>query len=234
MDGDTPRQLDGKPDGRLFLIRTADIDISPTWQAAAAMRGTGSNAVSIDNVFVPEGFTYTLAKPLVVDRPLYHLSMGLLFFPNVSAIACGVLETALTSATDDLSSKVASYSGQTLRDQAPIQELIANSDAALRAARSGVRDATDAVWKVGCTGTEIPQRLKAGLYAASFYAIESVRETIGRLFARGTRDAFLQGHPVERALRNLHAIAFGVEGTRILQHSAGRVLLGGEPLDPSF
>ena len=203
MEGDTPRLLDGNPDGRIFLLRTADIDISPTWQDASAMRGTGSNAVSVNDVFVPEGFTYTPAKPLVIDRPIYHAPLGLLFFPGFAAVACGVLAAALQRATDDLSTKVASYTGQTMRDQAPIQELIANSNAALQAVRLGVREATAAMWEVARTGEEIPPHLKANTYAATFFAVETVRETIGRLFARGSRSAFFQGHPVERALRNL-------------------------------
>ena len=40
MDGDASRHVNGLPDGRLFLIPTTDITISPTWQDAAAMRGT--------------------------------------------------------------------------------------------------------------------------------------------------------------------------------------------------
>jgi alkylation response protein AidB-like acyl-CoA dehydrogenase len=234
MDGDTPRQMNGVPDGRLFLIPAAALDIAPTWQEAATMRGTGSNAVSVREVFVPEVFAHTPAKPLVIDRPLFRFPLPLLFFFGPAAVAFGVLDTALKSATESLGSKVSSFSGQTLRDQAPIQELIANSDAALRAARAGLIEATTAVWEVASTGAEVPSQLRARFYASCFYALDIVRDTISRLYARGTRAAFLQGNPVERALRNLHAIAFSVEPARPLHHSAGRVLLGGEPLDPSF
>jgi hypothetical protein len=68
----------------------------------------------------------------------------------------------------------------------------------------------------------------------AFSAFDTVRETISRLYARGTRAAFLQGHPVDRALRNLHAIAFGSETGRPLQPEAGRVLLGAQPTLPAF
>lgn len=234
MDGDTPRQLNGRPDGRLFFIPTAALDIAPTWQAAGAMRGTGSNAASARDVFVPEAFAHTAAKPLLIDRPAFRLPLPLLFFGCTGGIACGVLATALQSATEDLGAKVSSFSGQTLREQAPIQELIATSDAALRAARAGLSDVVTAVWELASTGAEVPLRLRAQSYASVFYAVEVARDTISRLYARGTRAAFIHGHPVERALRNIHAIAFGVEVTRSRQHSAGRVLIGGEPYDPIF
>jgi alkylation response protein AidB-like acyl-CoA dehydrogenase len=234
MEGDSPRQVNGLPDGRLFLIPTAAIDIAPTWQEAAAMRGTGSNAVSVREVFVPEMFAHTPAKPLVIDRPFFRLPLSLLFSFGSSAVAFGVLDTAVKSAAEELGSKVSSFSGQTLREQAPIQELIANSDAALRAVRAGLVEATAKVWEVASTGEEVPLQVRARFYASCFYALDIVRDTVSRLYARGTRAAFLQGHPVERALRNLHAIAFGMEAVRGRQHSAGRVLMGGEPLDPSF
>lgn len=234
MDGDTPRQIGGSPDGRLFLIPTAALDIAPTWQEAAAMRGTGSNAASVRKVFVPERFAHTPAKPLLIARPLFRLPPRLLFSSCPAAVAFGVLDTAWQSATEELGAKVSSFSGQALRDQAPIQELIANCSAALRAVRAGHSAAMNAVWNVACTGAEVPPRLKADLYASNFYALDIVRDTISRLYTRGTRAAFVQGNAVERALRNLHAIVFGVEIGRPFHHAAGRVLLGGEPLDPAF
>lgn len=234
MDGDMPRQVNGYPDGRLFLIPTAEVEIAPTWKEAAAMRGTGSNVVSVHDAFVPEVFAHTPAKPLVIDRPFFQLPLPLLVSLCPAAVALGVLNTALKSAADSLGSKVSSFSGQTLRDQAPIQELIAESYAAYWAARAGVLAATNAVWEAACTGAQVSMKLKADTYASSFYATDTARETVSRLYARGTRAGFLQGDPVERALRNLHAIAFGMETARGHHHSAGRVLMGGEPLEPLF
>lgn len=74
----------------------------------------------------------------------------------------------------------------------------------------------------------------------AFSAIEAVsaadiaRDTMSRLYAQGTRAAFIQGNPVERALRNLHAIAFSLQFLRPLYDDAGRVYLGGKPLVPVF
>ena len=61
-----------------------------------------------------------------------------------------------------------------------------------------------------------------------------MRGTISRLYAEGTRDACLQGNSVERALRNIHAIVFGLQSVRPFSEAAGRVFLGGEPQLPVF
>ena len=234
MEGDSPRQVNGGPDIRYLFIPTAELEIEPTWQDSAAMRGTGSHAASVKDVFVPEALAIGGSTPLLIDRPVFRQPPALLFFPIGVSIAFGVLENALEREINDLGSKVSSFTGQSLRDQAPTQELIANSDAALRAARAGHVEAMTAVWAAAQTGEEVPLRLRAQVYASSYYAIDVIRDTISRLYARGTRAAFLQGHPVERALRNLHAIGFGLEAGRMFQHSAGRVLMGGEPLVPTF
>ena len=234
MEGDSPRQVNGGPDIRYLFIPTAELEIEPTWQDSAAMRGTGSNAASVKDVFVPEALAVGGSTPLLIDRPVFRQPPSLLFFPIGVAIAFGVLDNALEREINDLGSKVSSFSGQSLRDQAPIQEMIANSDAALRAARAGHVEAMTAVWEAAQSEEEVPLRLRAQVYASSYYAIDVIRDTISRLYARGTRAAFLQGHPVERALRNLHAIGFGLEAGRMFQHSAGRVLMGGEPLVSAF
>lgn len=94
----------------------------------------------------PEELAYSPAKPLVIDRPHFRLPIQLRLLPIAAGVALGVLSSALESAGEALGSKVSSFSGQTLRDQAPTQELIANGNAALRAARAGLSEALDAVW----------------------------------------------------------------------------------------
>ncbi|MGH7962146.1 MAG: acyl-CoA dehydrogenase family protein [Candidatus Binatia bacterium] len=234
IEDGAPRMVQGYPDARLFLVRTTDIEIAPTWKQAAAMRGTGSNQVRVQDVFVSEGFAHSPTKPLVIDRPLFRLPLGVLFAPYVPTVACGVLGTALESAIEALSSKVSTFSGQAMRDQAHIRELIAHSTAALRASRAGVSQAMDALWEVTLTGAEVPLKLKADVYASSFYALDILRDTMSRLYTQSTREAFIHGNPVERALRNIHAIVFGAQAIRLLYDAAGRVLLGGEPQLPVF
>ena len=61
-----------------------------------------------------------------------------------------------------------------------------------------------------------------------------MRKAISRLYAEGAQDAFLQGNPVERALRNIHAIVFDLQSVRPFYDAAGRVFRGGEPQLPVF
>ena len=234
MDGDAPRQMNGGPDVRFFLIPTEALTIAPTWRDAAVMQGTGSNETSARDVFVSEVYAYSPAQPPHIDRPHFRIPAPLVALPLNAAVLTGVLSDAVESAVDAIGSKVASISGQTLRDQQAIQELVANCDSALRAVRAGFLETTNAIWDLASSGEEIPMKLRAQCYASLFYVVEVARDTVSRLYARGIRAAFMKNHPLERALRNLHALAFANDTIRSFHHSAGRVLLGGEPYDPLF
>ena len=47
------REGEHHPDMRLFLVPTSDLEVLDTWYCAG-LRGSGSNTVALDNVFVPE------------------------------------------------------------------------------------------------------------------------------------------------------------------------------------
>ncbi|HCO59754.1 MAG TPA: hypothetical protein DIT58_06125, partial [Porticoccaceae bacterium] len=137
-----------------------------------------------------------MSAPITTARLRYS------FFSNWCGIAFGTLESALQRVIDGIGSKILSFSGHSLRDQVPTQEWIVNSKAALRAARAGHLEAMGAVWQAAQYDEEVPLRLRAQEYAFYYYAIDVIRDTISRLYSRGARAAFQQGHPVERTLRN--------------------------------
>lgn len=195
MEGEAPRQLNDSPDVRFFVMPTEALRIAPTWQQAAVMQGTGSNQASAQDVFVPEVFAYSPAQPTVIDRPHFRYPMSLIVLPLNVAVLTGVLRDALDATIEAISSKVASISGQTLRDQQPVQELVAGCDSALRATRAGFLETVNAIWDLASQGAEVPLKLRAQYYASLFHAVEVSRDTVSRLYARGIRAAFMQHHP---------------------------------------
>ncbi len=198
------------------------------------MRGTASNAARLPEVFVPEGMAHSPSAPLVIDRPAYRISLWLVFLATNTGSVLGVLRSALDCAQGELSTKISSYHGTPVRDEVPIQELFAKASASHHAIRAGTYALVDALVAAGASKEGVSDALKADVYAFYYWSLDTARETISQLYARGTRAGFIRGNPVERALRNLHAISFGSEAGRIFQHDAGRVLLGAAPEVPAF
>ncbi len=231
-----PRVLEnGGPDVRIFfLVPTEQLGIEQTWQQAAAMRGTGSNQASAKEIFVPEVLAHSPGNAALIDRPLFRSAPSLLTLPIFAAVAVGVLQGAIEAASYEISSKVSSVTGKALKDQTETQIVIADASAALRAIRAGSLEAFGNVWQGLKSGEPISNELKAEMYSSSFYAGDVAREMISLLYTKGSRAACMQGHALERCLANIHAVVAAIDARRGFHHSAGAVMLGGEPLEASF
>lgn len=234
VDEDGPRLVNGRPEVRLFLVPTERLEIAQTWQHAAAMRGTGSNQVTVADLYVPEALATVPGATPRIDRPLFRNPATVLTLPIFAAVAVGVLQGAIAAASREIATKISSITGRALKDQSEIQVAIADATAALRAIRAGCAEAYEAVWQQVSRGEPLSGVAKAELYASSFYAGDVARDMVGRLYVKGSRAAFMQGHPLERCLSNVHAIIAAIEARRGFQQSAGGVLLGAEPVEPGF
>ncbi len=235
MEGGEMRlNTDGRPDVRLFLVPVKDLEIIQTWKDAAAMRGTGSNQVNAKDVFVSEVMACVPGSPPVINRPLFRGSPSAITLPIFAAVAVGVLKGAIEVASDEIKSKVSSVTGKALRDQTETQLAVANANAALRAIHAGSIEVFARAWEYTSRGEAVPKEIRAELYSSSFYAGDVAREMISNLYTKGSRAAFMQGHPLERCLSNIHAIIAAIDARRGFHHSAGAVMLGGEPMEPAF
>ncbi len=230
-----PRLLaNGRPDARSFLVPTKQLDIEQTWQYAAAMRGTGSNQASAEDIFVPQVLAHSPGNRALIDRPLFRSAPSLLTLPIFAAVAVGVLQGAIDAASNEIKSKVSSITGKALKDQIETQLVIADSSAALRSIRAGCLEAFDKVWEALKSGEPVTNAVKAEIFSSSFYAGDVAREMVSRLYTKGSRAAFMEGHALERCLANIHAVVAAIDARRGFHHSAGAVMLGGEPLEAAF
>jgi indole-3-acetate monooxygenase len=230
-EGDEPRVLDGAPDRRLFLVPVNDVEIVEIWADAVAMRGTGSQRVRVHDAFVPEALAPSPTTPPLLDRPLYRIPFPSLGAAVNAAIAVGVLGGAVEAASGDLADRVSTFFGGRATSNGAILEMVSRADAAWRSLRAGVLDAAGRLWTAAARDGQPSEQLRAAMHAQTFYAAEVAREMISRLYSRSSRASFFRGHPLERALRDIHAISYGFEPLRPFEHAAGLVRMG---LPPGF
>lgn len=228
MEGDAPRMIGGNPDIRTFVVPTKALDISNTWQDVTAMRGTGSNMVVAQDVHVEEAFTHSAVSSLVIDRPYFWTPPVFLALPPVAATVIGVLSTAIETVTEALKGHTASVTGIARRDQTASQELIAHCRFTYRSLRAGLFDVAGIIDDAAAQGERLTDAQRAEVYATCMLICEEGAALASRIYTGGTRDAFLKDNPVERALKDLHAIGYVMASFRHLVHSSGRVMLGGE------
>ncbi|MGD9531902.1 MAG: hypothetical protein AB7V44_34590 [Pseudonocardia sp.] len=232
-DGEGPRQVNGAPDVRLCIVPTAELDVERTWDAAVAMRGTGSHAASAKGVFVPEGLAHSWAKPLIVDRPLYRVGMMVAGPVFAAALCIGAVRRALEVTVELAGSKISAGTGMAFRDSPRVQATVGEASAAISGLRAAMVDASAAMLAAAEHGRP-PADVRGRLWSTAYWSFDRCRELVSDVSSIAT-SAVYQGHnPVESTVRDVHAIAAGHEATRGLQAAFGRVLLGLRPSHPFF
>lgn len=219
----------GEPIVRSAVVPTASLAVEETWQNASAMRGTGSHKVSAEGVYVPEGLVVDLAAKSQIDRPLYRCGHIVRSAAINAGIPIGIMRSAVSSMADELRGKVSSIFGVKAAQSTALLEMMADSVAALTHLEAGTALTIDRIWSYVERDAEPPIALRGAIVGEMFRAVDVAREHISHLYGRSSRAAFLAGHPLERALRDIHAVAYGLDTLRPLQHAAGRVALGLDP-----
>ena len=216
---------EGRVPAVLFVPADA-VEIHDTWRSGT-FRATGSHAVSLADRFVPHELVWRPDVAPVDDDPLYRLGPGVLIAPALGPLAVGLASSAF-DAMRDLTQRVSASTRAAIRDRAHVQEAAADAGAVLRAARLAHGSAAEALWDAAEEGHDT-RAARADLWSASFLAVEAAISAVDRLHRVSGIDALVAGNVLDRALREVHAVAGWIDAFRPLKAAAGRVALGLEP-----
>ncbi|WP_029031645.1 acyl-CoA dehydrogenase family protein [Salinarimonas rosea] len=130
-------RADGPPDLRVFLVPRRDVAIHRTWDTTG-LRATGSQDVSVADVFVPahrahrhaDRFAGTSPGLAVNAAPLYRLPLPQLNFRNIGTPAIGALAGFLDAFLDHSRARVA-VGGQAVAHDPVAQQVAGETRAAI-------------------------------------------------------------------------------------------------------
>jgi alkylation response protein AidB-like acyl-CoA dehydrogenase len=211
-DGDSPRkQPDGSLVTRLNFIPMSSAEVLDTWYVGG-LKGTNSNDIVVDNVFVPEEFgAYNVAPP---DLGL-HLMVPL-------GIARAAMQEFIQLAAIRGPTKTR---GVLHRDLPAIQRELGAAEGALRAARCYALAAlADADASVAAAAPTPDAQREMFLMAAAHVARVSVDVVDGLHLAAGTAGIFESSHLL-RCFLDVHVAAAHVSLQPINFEIAGRRLM---------
>lgn len=227
------RELEGIPDSRQFILPASDFTVESTWGAARAMRGTGSDAATVTDAFVPEGRARSLVNPAAaIDRPVFRIPVLAHMGPPASA---AILVGIARRATDETATRLAARTTGPIiaRDRVSFHQRLGEATAAVDVYSAGLQAMAEAVWADAQVGV-LSQAAQARMYATSFWVMDQTRALLGDLLLLMGSAFYASANPVEAGLRDAHAICASLEKWRGLQEGAGRVRLGLDPQLPSF
>jgi indole-3-acetate monooxygenase len=234
-DGTPRRRGNSQVQSRTMLFPAGQATMQDVWHVVG-LRGTGSDAFSVADLFVPHA--YSIAR----DDPAERRHQGLLYcFPTGSFYASGFAAVALGIARSALDALVALARDKTprglkhsLRDNAVIQAQVARAEATLRAARLFLVSSLADIWKqVGGGGGELTLEQRALIRLASTHAIHQATTVVDTAYHAAGSSAVFTSSPFERRFRDIHAVTQQLQGRQAHYETVGQFLLGLTP-DTTF
>jgi 3-hydroxy-9,10-secoandrosta-1,3,5(10)-triene-9,17-dione monooxygenase len=228
---------DDEADGieyRIFLLPREDYRVIDMWNAAG-LKGTGSNDVAAEDVFVEDWKTLSVAEiaggpspgSAVNPNPLYALPVFALFPFVLSGVALGNARGCLEDYIEVARHRATTYSRAMLGDLQSTQIKIAEASAKIDAARLVMRSTCITAMAEARRGHIPDMAVKTGWRRDGAYAVNLCTEAVSLLVAASGARGLFAGSPLQRQFRDANAInshiafSFDAAGT-----DYGRVALG--------
>lgn len=209
MDGDQPRMDDGAPRMRQLILEPGEVEVVETWDSLG-MRGTDSQDIAVDDVFVPARRTFPLVPEFTPGRryggPLYRFpgvgALCTIFAPVALAIGRAALEDFRQLATE----KTPFGFQKTLRERTAVQAAFARADAALRSARALFYETVGQTWERVLAGDPATLRDKGDLLMAGAQVGRAMTEAASTAHDLAGTSGIYAGSPLERHFRDAHTL----------------------------
>jgi alkylation response protein AidB-like acyl-CoA dehydrogenase len=235
FDGDAPRMGAAGPELIAAFLPPGDVEIVDTWHVTG-MRGTGTQDLRVDGVFVPAEMTGAMAMP-EGPRPVRPSTLARIPFMTLIGIAqsppvcLGIARHAIDEFRELALHKERPLAPK-LSEQVQAQEGLARAEALLRSARCYWYEAVERLWTTVTSGDEVTLADRANVRLASLTAAENSLAVVDRLYRLAGSSAIFQSSPLERCFRDVHTAAQHQQVQDGRWETAGRVLFGIEPNSP--
>jgi alkylation response protein AidB-like acyl-CoA dehydrogenase len=226
VDGDG--QSD-EPETVMAYFRRDECEIIDTWDVMG-MRGTGSNDISVTDVYVPESRTF----PMVPDfEPGSHYQGPLYRLPVVGAAAAGiptpmlgVARRALDEVTELALTKSPVASSGLLGERSSAQEQLGRAEAILRSGRLLLLDTLSEAWQRCIDGVPHSLEQRGELLLAMAHAMSSAVQAVDLACDIAGTTAFRATSPLERCFRDIQTMKHHVFASHARYATFGQVRLG--------
>lgn len=191
-----------------FIVNTKDIKIIENWNSLG-LRGSGSNSIVVENVFVPDDMVINLQKMAENPRPAhenydsdylyYHVPFHPAFFVGFPAMSIGAAERALYEFKQSTKGRVR-FNGEEEMASPRSQRVLATLTLKLKSAKSLMK-----------TYIEMLESKDEVFHPSEYKAIRAeiiqncVDISVKCVLTLGA-SALIKGHPVEMITRDLIAI----------------------------
>jgi alkylation response protein AidB-like acyl-CoA dehydrogenase len=226
-DGNFRRNSAGRVVERTMLIPAEEAQIVDVWHVSG-LKGTGSDAFAVSDVFVPHEYSISRDDPAERRQPgpLYCFPAGSLYASGFAGVALGIARRMLDAFRGLATEKTPRGFKRPLAESAVIQSQVAQAEAQLRSARTFLLSSLDEIWRaVGSSGVlTLDQRVLIRL--ASTYAIHQAKGVADTMHHAAGATAIFVESAFDRGFRDIHAVTQQLQGRQAHFETVGRFLFG--------
>jgi alkylation response protein AidB-like acyl-CoA dehydrogenase len=236
-DGAPRADGQGVPETRQCLVKLSECEILDTWYTTG-LRGTGSNDLLVQDLFVEAEHTFSFQDKDLIKRPGPLYAFPFMFAAKSSAVALGIARHALEVLIETATNKTARrYTvgehpepPKLMRDDVFIQEAVGRAEIMLTSARAHFFAVMGDLWAALVNGKEPTPAQIARFITHHTYVVGVCVDSVQLVFKAAGGTAVYQKGPLDRCLRDILTMNQHVVGTLRTYEMAGRLLLGLEPL----
>jgi alkylation response protein AidB-like acyl-CoA dehydrogenase len=225
-DGAPRRNRDGSPEIRTILFPVASARLHDVWDTIG-LAGTGTDAYSVEDLFVPERFTAFRDVPgaLRESGPLYRLGTSSTFSLGFAAVSLGVARATLDAAIALARAKHQSLAATAMRDNQAVQGTIARAEGNLRAARAYLYSTASAMWRDLTSTSEVSPAHRSAVRLAATWTIHQSARVVDAAYRMAGATAVFRNNPFERRFRDMHAITQQLQARETHFEDVGKAIL---------
>ncbi len=234
-DENGPRyNSDGLPELRMMSLPAAAATIHDNW-AVIGLRGTGSNDVSVEGLYVPAERTFALASDSMNPAPLFNARAALsTAFQLLAANALGMARGAMDAFLELAGASATTMNPALLRDRGPVQLAVGRAEAIISGARAYTLHAVGELWDAVQSGKmDLGEEILQSRLAATHGVHEAAR-AIDMLYHASGTNAVRRGNLLERYFRDINAAMMHAAGLPANFEQGGRAALGLPPGAPGW
>jgi indole-3-acetate monooxygenase len=229
-DGTQRMNPNGRSHVRTVLFPKSSAEIIDNWHVVG-LRGTGSDSYRVDDLFVPQEYTFSRDNPANRRESglLYRFTSGMIYAMGFSNVSLGIARGTLEAFVELAGEKVPRGARKTLRENNVVQSQVAQCEAKLRSARAFSHTTIEAMWEDAERDGDFAPDKHWQLRLASTWAIQQARDVVATVYNLAGSDAIFNENPFERRLRDIHAGTQQGQGRPIHFETVGQILLGLPP-----
>lgn len=210
-------------------VESPDFQIIDNWDAAG-LRATGSHDVEVAGVFVPRSRTFLMppSEPRV-GGALFRFPVVALWAAGMASAALGLARAAIDEVLRLAGTKTPFGMTSKLATRPTSQIAVCEALAGACSARALLVEETARMWALVQAPTPVTSEQRARLRIAATHATATSASVVDRMYTVAGGTALLSSSPLQRCLRDVHAITQHLFVAPPSYEMLGKILLGVEP-----